>query len=86
LRLPSHFARIRCEVRAAADGEGKPFTYTITNPDRPSEVLKELSARVDQAISRLAQVMNPRPIRGFTVNMERMNDGKWRNLIELLEP
>jgi hypothetical protein len=84
--LPSRFARIRCVVRAAADGEGKPFTYTITNPDRPSEVLKELSAPVGQAISRLMQVMNPRPLHGFTVNMERLSDGKWRNLIELLEP
>jgi len=50
--------------------------------------LKKPVARVDQAIARLVQVMNPsgNPFRGFTVNMERMSDGKWRNLIELLEP
>lgn len=84
--LPSHFARIRCDVCAAVDGQGKPFTYSITNPDRPSEVLEDLSTRVGQAISRLVQVLNPSgSFRAFTVNMERKSDGKWRNLIELAE-
>ena len=85
--LASHFPRIRCDVRAAAAGEGQPFTYTVTNPERPAEVLEALSARIDQAIARLAQVLNPSggPCRGFTVNMERKSDGKWRNLIELAE-
>ena len=84
--MPSQIARIRCDVCAAADGQGKPFTYSITNPDRPSEVLEDLSTRVGQAISRLVQVLNPSgPFRAFTVNMERKSDGKWRNLIELAE-
>jgi len=85
--VPPHIARIRCEVRAAASGEAKPFTYAITNPDRPSEGLKKPVARVDQAITRLVQVMNPSggTLRGFTVSMERMENGKWQNLIELLE-
>jgi hypothetical protein len=85
--VPPHIARIRCDVGAVAPGEEGPIPYSVTNPARPSEGLQNRIPRVDQAIARLVRVMNPSrgPFPGLVVNMERKSDGRWHNLIELVQ-
>ena len=85
--VPPHIARIRCDVGAVAPGEEGPIPYSVTNPFRPSEGLQNRIPRVDEAIERLVRVMNPSGGRfpGLVVNMERKSDGKWHNLIELVQ-
>jgi len=84
--VPPGWKRIRCEVRLSDSGDGE-LVYLISNPDNNNEATTELSARVDEAAARLVRVMNPSggDFPGLAVTMERLDDGRWRNNIKLIE-
>src|SRR5262245_27576197 len=83
--MPPERKRVRCEVQMPERGEGRPACL-ISNPDNLGEATTKPSARVEEAATRLVQVMNPSggAFPGLAVNMERMDDGRWRNKIKLM--
>jgi hypothetical protein len=84
--VPTDSRRFRCEIRIANDGDGR-LAYLISDPDNPGEATTRPSALVDEAARRLVQVMNPSDgaFPGLAVSMERMDDGRWRNNVKLIE-
>jgi hypothetical protein len=70
-----------------SDGVDGELAYVISNPDNPGEATTKPSAPVEEAATRLVQVMNPSggPFPGLAVTMEQMDDGRWRNNIKLLK-
>jgi hypothetical protein len=84
--VPSDCQRVRCEVQMSQRGDGR-LACLISHPDNLGEATTKPSARVEEAATRLVQVMNPSggAFPGLAVTMERMNDGSWRNNVKLME-
>ena len=84
--VPSDCQRVRCEVQMSERGDGR-LACLISNPDNLGEATTKPSARVEEAATRLVQVMNPSggAFPGLAVTMERMDDGTWRNNLKLIE-
>jgi hypothetical protein len=59
----------------------------MRNPDQPDRETTEPSVKVNEAATRLVRGMNPSggPFPGLAVKMERMDDGRWRNNVKLIE-
>jgi hypothetical protein len=86
-RAPAGWQKVRCEVRAASPGSPRPLEIVIDHGDQSANARPAVDPEIDQAAMRLSRKLSTsiRTFPGVVIEMTRLDDGRWRNNMKLMD-
>ena len=86
-RAPGTWQKVHCEVRSASPGQPKPIEIAVAYDERPDDRPPADDPAIYQAAMRLARKLSPsvRSFPGVVIEMTRLDQGKWRNHMALMD-
>lgn len=86
-RAPAAWQKVRCEVRTASRDNSRPLEIVIGDGDRPDELRPDVDPAIYEAAMRLARTLSTsvRTFPGLAIDMTRLDQGRWRNNVKLMD-
>src|SRR5262249_7581868 len=86
-RAPSACQKVHCQVRAASPNSPRALEIVIGNDDQFDQQHPTEDLTIYWAAMKLAQKLSPsvRTFPGLVIEMTRLEQGKWRNNVKLME-
>src|SRR5262249_38070452 len=86
-QAPADWQTIRCDVRAAPQGSPRPLEIAIDNGNGAAEQRSAADPALDLAAMRLARTLTTSmsTFPGVAIEMTRLDQGRWRNHMKLMD-